>query len=75
MYKKMNILHNTATVEKCSENMNAAQELDYFYSKVYQQFSNGGNESDCRIAKNRWCFAKIEFAKARIKNIESTQPF
>jgi hypothetical protein len=48
--------------------MNAAQELDTNYSKVYQQFSDGGNETDCRIAKNRWCFAKITFAKARLKD-------
>jgi hypothetical protein len=66
--KKEEIL---ACCKECSKNMNAAQELDSIYSKVYQHFSDGGNESNCRIAKNRWCFAKIEFAKSRIKDLSS----
>ena len=58
--------------KKCSENMNTAMALDKGYTKVYQQFSDGGNDSDCRIAKNRWCFAKIDFVKARLQDLEST---
>jgi predicted ribosome quality control (RQC) complex YloA/Tae2 family protein len=58
-----------AYCKKCSENMNAARELDTFYTEVYQQFSDGGNESDCRIAKNHWCFAKQEFVRARLKDL------
>lgn len=53
--------------------MNAAQELDSIYYKVYQQFSDGGNETDCRIAKNRWCLAKIEFARARLKDLTNNK--
>jgi len=58
--------------KECSNNMNAAQLLDTNYSEVYQQFSNGGNETDCRIAKNRWCFAKIDFARARLEDLIKT---
>lgn len=60
-----------ACCKECSKNMNTAQELDTRYSEVYQQFSDGGNESNCRMAKNRWCFAKQDFAKARIKDLSA----
>ena len=53
----------------CSSYMDQAQELDTCYSEVYQHLSAGGTESDCRIAKNRWCFAKQAFAKARLENL------
>lgn len=56
---------------ECSQHMNAAQKLDIHYSNVYQQFSNGGNDTNCRLAKNRWCFAKIDFARARLKDLLS----
>ena len=59
--------------KECSKNMNAAQALDTDYSEVYQHMSDGGTESNCRIAKNRWCFMKQDFAKARIRDLESNK--
>ncbi len=56
---------------ECSQHMKAAQVLDKDYTQVYQQFSNGGNDTSCRLAKNRWCFAKIDFARARIADLQS----
>ncbi|MFH1505915.1 MAG: hypothetical protein ABIE94_02905 [archaeon] len=58
-----------AHCKECSKNMDAAMELDTVYSKVYKHFSDGGTESDCRIAKNRWCFAKQDFVKARLEDL------
>jgi len=60
-----------ACCKECSSNMNAAQALDAIYSGIYQHMGDGGIESDCRIAKNRWCFMKQDFAKARIKDLSS----
>jgi hypothetical protein len=59
-----------ALCHECSQHMKAAQKLDAVYSQVYQQFSNGGNDTNCRLAKNRWCFAKIDFARARLRDLQ-----
>ena len=56
--------------KKCSENFKILrEELDLTYRNVYETFRQGGIETDCRIAKNRWCFGLIDFAKARLKDL------
>lgn len=47
------------------------EELDLAYQAVYRTFQAGGNETDCRIGKNRWCFGLIEFARARFRDLRS----
>jgi len=60
-----------AYCKRCGAYMKSAQDLDTTYSTVYQQFSEGGDETNCRIGKNRWCFAKQEFARARIADLSN----
>jgi len=60
-----------AYCKMCSAYMKSAQDLDTTYYTVYREFSEGGDETNCRIGKNRWCFAKQEFAKARITDLRN----
>ena len=58
---------------ECSRNFEALRErLDSVYKAVYQTFRKGGNETDCRIGKNHWCFGLIEFARARLNDLQKT---
>ncbi len=56
--------------KKCGGYMKRAQELDSEFSSIYQYFSDGGNATECRLGKNVWCSAKIQFAKTRIYGLE-----
>ncbi|UCG95528.1 MAG: hypothetical protein JSV92_00555 [archaeon] len=55
--------------KKCSKNMGKAQELDTDFSQVYQYFYDGGEATNCRLGKNIWCYAKIEFVRTRIDDL------
>jgi hypothetical protein len=46
------------------------EELDLAYRTVYEAFRDGGDETDCRIGKNRWCFGLVEFARCRLRDLK-----